>query len=226
MQLEMKIVSRDGVESLSFTPETLVIAGWAGRDKDAMEHHIQELEALGVARPKQTPTYYRVGAARLTTDSRIEASGGASSGEVEPMLFCHGGTLYVGLGSDHTDREVEAYGVTVSKQMCEKPVADTAWPFAEVADHWDSLILRSYILKDGERLLYQEGKVDSLLDPRDTVAGYGDGTLHEDTVLFCGTMPAIGGIKTSPRFEAEIEDPILNRRISFGYDIVEMPIAG
>lgn len=226
MPLAMKVVSRDGDDSFSFTPETLVIAGWAGRDREAMEHHIQELEAIGVARPAQTPTYYRVSAARLTTDARMEASGEASSGEVEPMIVVKDGKLYAGIGSDHTDREVETYGVTVSKQMCDKPVSDTLWPFEEVADHWDSLILRSYIWENGDKVLYQEGAVSSLLDPRDTIAGYGDGTLPEGAVLFCGTMPAIGGIRTSPRFYAEIEDPVLNRRISFGYDIVPMPIAG
>jgi len=226
MQISMKCASKDGVESFEFSPENLIIAGWAGRDKEAMEHHIQELEALGVARPEQTPTYYRVSASRLSTSERVEASGVASSGEVEPVVFAYDGKLYVGLGSDHTDREVETYGVTVSKQMCDKPVADTVWPFDEVADHWDELTLKSYIWENGEKVLYQSGSVVSLLDPRDTIAGYGNGTLEDGSVLFCGTMPAIGGIRVSPSFYAEIEDPVLNRKISFSYDIISLPIAG
>lgn len=226
MSLAIKIASRDGDKTLSFTPKTLVIAGWAGRDKDAMEHHIQELEALGIARPARTPTYYRVSAARVTTSSVIEAAGPASSGEVEPAIFAANGTLYVGIGSDHTDREVEAYGVTVSKQMCDKPVSSVVWPFEEVADHWDSLILRSYIWENGERVVYQEGSVQGLLDPRDTMAGYSDAGLQDGTVLFCGTIPAIGGIRTAPRFDAELEDPILNRIITFSYNIQAMPVEG
>ncbi|WP_224504036.1 DUF2848 domain-containing protein [Celeribacter litoreus] len=222
----MKCASKDGVELFVFTPETLIIAGWAGRDKEAMEHHIQELEALGVARPAQTPTYYRCSASRVSTDDAIEASGEASSGEVEPVIFAHDGKLFVGLGSDHTDREVETYGVTVSKQMCDKPVADTVWPFEEVADHWDDLKISSYIWENGEKVLYQEGSVAGLLDPRDTISGYEDGRLVDGSVLFCGTMPAIGGIRVSTRFQAEIEDPVLNRKISFGYSIISMPIAG
>lgn len=226
MQISMKSASQNGVETFEFSPETLIIAGWAGRDKEAMEHHIQELEALGVARPDQTPTYYRVSASRLSTNEALEASGTASSGEVEPVIFARGGKLFVGLGSDHTDREVETYGVTVSKQMCDKPIADTVWPFEEVADHWDELTLSSYIWENGEKVLYQKGSVKSLLDPRDTIAGYENGTLEDGAVLFCGTMPAIGGIRVSSRFYAEIEDPVLNRKISFGYDIISMPIAG
>jgi hypothetical protein len=226
MQISMKSVSKDGVEAFVFVPDTLIIAGWAGRDQEAMEHHIQELEALGIARPAQTPTYYRASASRLSTEKVLEASGTASSGEVEPVIFARDGKLYVGVGSDHTDREVETYGVTVSKQMCDKPIADTVWPFNEVADHWDDLKLASYIWENGGKVLYQEGSIQSLLDPRDTISGYKAGSLADGSVLFCGTMPAIGGIRTSSRFYAEIEDPVLSRKISFCYDIVSMPIAG
>ena len=39
------------------------------------------------------------------------------------MLIGWQGRIFVGCGSDHTDRKVEAYSVTVSKQMCDKPIA-------------------------------------------------------------------------------------------------------
>jgi hypothetical protein len=99
-----------------------VIAGWTGRDAIAVEKHIKELEALGVKRPATTPIFYRVAATRLTTDDTIEAVGESSGGEVEFVLLQHAGRLWVGAGSDHTDREVEKYGVTVSKQLCDKPI--------------------------------------------------------------------------------------------------------
>ena len=35
------------------------------------------------------------------------------------MLVQAGGRLLVGVGSDHTDRKVETYNITVSKQMCD-----------------------------------------------------------------------------------------------------------
>lgn len=226
MALAMTVSSASGTQPIEINIDTLVIAGWAGRDKQAMEHHIQELEALGVARPKQTPTYYRVAASRLTTADTIEATGDASSGEIEPVILASGGKLYVGIGSDHTDREVETVGVTISKQICEKPVSSDVWPFDEVSEHWDQLILRSYIVEDGARKLYQEGGVSSLLHPADTMAKFTGGEQLEDgTALFCGTLPAIGGIRTSGRFEGEIEDPVLGRSIKFQYAIVSLPIA-
>ncbi len=227
MGCTLRITSREGERTLDFAPSALVIAGWAGRDREAMEHHIAELEALGVPRPKETPTFYRVSASRLTTAPVMEAIGEASSGEVEPAIFAHDGALYVGVGSDHTDREAETHGVALSKQMCDKPVASEAWPLEEVADHWDSLILRSWIVENGEKVLYQEGPMTGLLDPRDTIARFaGEAGLADGTAMLCGTMPAKGGIRPSGTFIAEIEDPVLSRRITFQYEIVTLPIAG
>ena len=116
-----------------------VIAGWTGRDAVARDRHIAELEAIGIARPASTPIYYRVAARRLTTATSIEVSGPDSSGEVEFVLFGAGGRIFVGAGSDHTDRKVETYSVTVSKQMCDKPVSPVLWALDEVGDHWDQM---------------------------------------------------------------------------------------
>ena len=60
---------------------------------------------------------------RLTQEDSIEVCGTDSSGEVEFVLIGWQGRIFVGLGSDHTDRKVESYSVTVSKQMCDKPIA-------------------------------------------------------------------------------------------------------
>ncbi|NVN87115.1 MAG: DUF2848 domain-containing protein [Rhodopseudomonas sp.] len=204
----------------------LVIAGWTGRDPVARDHHIAELEAIGIARPASTPIYYRVAARRLTTASSIEVSGGDSSGEVEFVLFGAQGRILVGVGSDHTDRKVETYGVTVSKQMCDKPVAPELWDFAELADHWDMIVLRSFATIDGARALYQEGKLDGMLPVADLIArGFG-GTLPDGCALFGGTFAAKGGIRPATRFDFEIEDPVLKRSIRHGYDVIELPVLG
>lgn len=100
-----------------------IVAGWTGRDPAALEKHIVELEALGVKRPPTTPVFYRVSAARLTSDTVMEVTGPTSSGEVEFVLLQWENRLWIGVGSDHTDREAETYDVTVSKQMCDKPIA-------------------------------------------------------------------------------------------------------
>lgn len=221
----LRIEDRNGETPLRLSVDELIIAGWTGRDAAAMEAHVRELEALGVARPKSMPMYYRISPDRLTTAPVISVTGAHSSGEVEFVLFAAGGKLYVGVGSDHTDRKLEAYGVTVSKQLCDKPVAATVWPYEQVADHWEELVLRSHVVVNGERRLYQEGKTDRLLPPEDLIRGQpGAGGLADGVVLFGGTMPAEGGLQPAERFEGELEDPVLDRLIRFAYDIRTLPI--
>lgn len=209
------------------TIERTVVAGWTGRDPVAVEKHIKELEALGVKRPASTPIFYRVSNTRLTTDPVIEAVGDASGGEVEFLLLKHGGKMWVGTGSDHTDREVETYGVTVSKQMCEKPIAPVFWAFDDVAPHWDRLLLRSYVLNGKERALYQEGPITKMMDPKALLARFNDkADLADNTLMFCGTLAAIGGIRATDAFEFEIEDPVLGRKITHAYRVEKLPILG
>jgi hypothetical protein len=212
---------------LSLPIRQAVIAGWTGRDPVARDKHIVELEALGIARPASTPIYYRVAAARLTAATSIEVSGGDSSGEVEFVLIGHQGRILVGVGSDHTDRKVEAYGVTVSKQMCDKPIAPELWDFAELEDHWDQIVLRSFATIGGARVLYQEGTLDHMLPARELIdRGFGGGGLPDGCAMFGGTFAAKGGIRPATRFEFEIDDPVLGRSIRHGYDAVELPILG
>lgn len=205
--------------------DTLIIAGWAGRDRHAVEHHIAELAALGVRRPSTTPCFYRLAPALLAQDDAIDVVGETSSGEAECVLVRHGDELFVSVGSDHTDREVEAYGVTVSKQVCAKPVAREAWRFTDVTAHWDQLELRSWVTREGERRLYQEGTVASLLSPQELMAKLGPDGLPAGAAMFCGTLAAIGGVAGGEQFEIELHDPVLGRTIRHRYATQALAIA-
>lgn len=196
--------------------DELIIAGWAGRDQHALQEHIEELAKLGVKAPSQTPEFYTLAAARLTTDSRIQTIGNSASGEVECVLLSASDKLWVGVGSDHTDRDAETFGITLSKQLCEKPIAPLFWDFAEVEGHWDALELRSYVPADTGKTLYQQGQAAALLPPLELVRRRGR-SLASGSVMFCGTLPAIGGIRPADWFEFELHDPVLNRTISHRY---------
>lgn len=206
--------------------EDLVIAGWTGRDVAALNHHIEELKAIGVQPPSSVPLYYRAAAALLTQADTIQVLGDDSSGEVEPVLIGTTERLWVTIGADHTDRKVESYNVAVSKQVCQKPVGRTAWRFEDIEPHWDRLILRSYVTEAGKKVLYQEGPLANIRPPRDLVAGWrnGDKRLPPGVAMFCGTMGAIGGIRPSPRFDMELEDPVLGRKLTHGYSVQSLPI--
>jgi hypothetical protein len=227
MLFDLTLISGGEARKTEVAIDTGVIAGWTGRDQAAIRHHIAELEALGVKAPRVTPTFYRVSVSRFTLQPEIQVVGSASSGEVEFVLLTHDGKLWVGLGSDHTDREVETYEVTVSKQMCDKPIAPIFWDFDDVAGHWTNLRLKSFIIEEGERRLYQVCNVSQMLDPHVLMSLYSwDGAgLPQNAAMFCGTAPAIGGIRPAGRFEMELHDPILQRTIAHGYSIVSVPFA-
>ncbi len=216
---------------MSFEAADLVMAGWTGRDQDAVQHHIEELKALNVPPPSKVPLFYRVDPALLAgpTDS-ITVVGDTSSGEVEVVLLQMADGLWVGLGSDHTDRAFEAHSIQLSKQLCRKPMAETLWNYEDVVDHWDDLILHAHIIENGERILYQQGTLAAMRRPEDLIAAYieeqglaADNGLPVGTVMFSGTLPAIGGIRPAERFEMALEDPIRNRSIEHRVDITTLP---
>ena len=199
--------------------DRLIVAGWTGRDLDAVEQHIAELAAVGVRRPATVPCFYRLGANLLTHAPAIDVAGCHSSGEVEVVLISLAEGLHVGVGSDHTDRRVETYGVTVSKQMCPKPVSRELWAFRDIESHWDDLVLRSWVTRQGTRELYQEGPVTRMLAADDLIGRYlgRRGALPVGTAMYCGTLTVNGAISGGDRFEIELEDPRLKRTLHHAY---------
>ena len=223
--ITLTVHGKSGTTHAHIVVQQLIVAGWTGRDRAVLEAHIEELAALGVARPKSVPIFYRVAADLLTTGETIQVVGQESSGEVEAVLFKHGGELYVGVGSDHTDRKLEAVGITLSKQVCAKPVSAEVWPWREVADHWDELTLRSTLPVTGER--YQEGATTALRRPDELLALYEEreGSVADGTVMFCGTLPVHGGIRFASEMALELVDPITGRALRHRYGVDVLPIA-
>ncbi|MBR1176998.1 DUF2848 domain-containing protein [Bradyrhizobium sp. KB893862 SZCCT0404] len=221
------LTGSDSREKHEVEVRSCVIAGWTGRDRDALEAHIRELEKLGVKRPASVPIFYRVSVSRLSIAEVVEVVGNSSSGEVEYVLLQWGGRLWVGLGSDHTDREAETIDVTLSKQLCDKPIATELWAYDELREYWDELILRSFIISDGERVLYQEGTVAAMRRPSELIELYaGTGVLPEGTLMFCGTLAVHGEIRPSGSFEMELADPRRGRSIRKTYHVEPLRAQG
>lgn len=217
---------------LAVTPSALVIAGWTGRNQVAIEHHIAELHALGVARPSAVPLYYRGAASLLTQVDVVQALGSESSGEVEPVLFFADGEWWLTVGSDHTDREVEAYSVAVSKQMCPKPVASLAWRWSEVEAHQDLLELSSRVFENGGWVDYQKGTLQSirpLARLRDQAFGSDPAAHQPGAFLSCGTLAALPGangraIRPAESMEMTLHDPVYGRTIVHRYQVEPLPV--
>jgi len=89
------------------------------------------------------------------------------------------------------------------------------------------MILRAYAVIDGARVRYQEGTLDAMLPVRELLRlGFGGDRLPDGVAMFGGTFAAIGGIRPASRFEFELEDPVLGRKITHGYRIVSLPDEG
>jgi hypothetical protein len=227
-KLRFSLVSNAGRASRMAAFSDLVIGGMTGRDVKAVEAHIQELRHIGVVPPKTIPIFYRLSAALLTQADTIQVPGGNSSGEVETVLFGMADGLWVGVGSDHTDRKLESVSVTASKQLCGHPVSKALWPFDEVKDHWDRLILRCFAIKSGKRRLYQHGPASLMRRPEDLMRRYlgRDGILPPGMVMYGGTFSVIGPIAAADAYILELEDPVLRRKIRHKYAVQELPDEG
>lgn len=222
--LALTAQSREGATApLSLDLAAVMNMGSATRDPAVAKLHQDEVALHGVAIATHVPAprLYPMAVDGLSTGDRVEVHTDQTSGEVEIVLI-FADQLYVGVGSDHTDRLLEKASIPYSKQACANVIAPTVWPFAEMADSWDQCILRSWV--DGR--LYQEVGVDAFLRPEDITAMLADrapGFPQENTVAFCGTIVSVDKrLGFGSRWEFEIEDPVGGRTIRHGYDVVDM----
>jgi hypothetical protein len=173
-------------ETVTVTDFDVVVAGYTGRDEAEVRKHIDELAAIGVPPPDSVPAFYPMPAGLATQAATVVVSGGNTSGEVEPVLVRAGGQLYLTVGSDHTDRDIETRSVLDSKAACPKPVGGTVIPVD--SPDWDGIAAESAV--DGE--VYQRGTLAALRVPTDVLA-LNPGSAERDLVMFCGTLPLLNG---------------------------------
>lgn len=223
--LSMKIIKNKRSMPLTFIADYLICSGWVGKDRRALQEHIDELGKLGVAGPSRIPIYMYLSPYLLTTDDEISVISSQSSGEIEYVLLWRGGEIWVTVGSDHTDREVETKSIPGSKQMYAKCLAQECWPLSDVASHWDNLVLRCWVFKNKDKILYQEGTLATILSPWEIIEKLPDReTLKgKSVVLFSGTIATKSGLIYGEAYELEMEDPVLGRSIKHQYVVKILP---
>lgn len=221
-ELPLSVESRTGQQPLPFTVRRLVCGGYSSRDRAEVERHIKELERLGIPRPQEIPIFFAVASYLATAGGVVEVQGPFTSGEVEFVLLFGPGGPWVTVGSDQTDRFFERHSVPASKQLCPKVIAPTVWPVAEVEDHWDELVLRSWVRSGRKRRLYQEAALAAMLTPSGLLPGLRRHAGRElaGLVLFSGTVPTIDGeLIYGDAYELELADPRLERKIRTQYTV-------
>jgi hypothetical protein len=219
----VSILLDDQPREVAFTK--LIMAGYTGRNQEEAQAHIDELKAHGIPAPDRIPTLYACAPALLTTEAEISVVGHDTSGEAEFVLLPSDGELLVGVGSDHTDRALEATDIPRAKQLCAKPMSSEVWRLAELIDHWDELLLRSWVGEDGAETLYQEGPLARLLPPEAILSTVMANTTEPITgaIVFSGTLPIIGGqFVPAPLFRVQLADPIRGRSLECDYRVQVM----
>ena len=227
-ELRLKLLKDDVLTPLEFTVRRMVNAGYVGRDRKAVEAHIEELRREGVPPPPFVPILFPVLSNNITADHDIEVIGGKSSGEAEFVLLLDRGRIFVAVGSDHTDREIERHSIVHSKQICGNVLSTTVWDYEDLKPHWDELLLQSWVKPKGsdEEVLYQNAPLATIISAEEIremvmskmVDGETDGL-----VIFSGTVPVLTGEVIYGRyFRSELVDLRLNRKLKCGYNVVEL----
>ena len=224
---QITIIEKNGDRPTASLPiDSCVAAGYTGRNQQAVQAHINELQKLGVATPYAVPAMYWISPTRITDGEKIVVVGRQTSPEVEFfMAYDDTGQGYVTVASDHTDRALETVSVSKSKQVCDKVVGDVFWRLHDVENHWDDIEIASQVRKNGEWREYQKGSLGDIMHHEELLhrisaekpAGKAPG-------IFSGTVPLIGG---DPEYTTGckiiMHDPQLGRKIIKEYQIITLP---
>jgi 2-keto-4-pentenoate hydratase/2-oxohepta-3-ene-1,7-dioic acid hydratase in catechol pathway len=209
-------------QTMEFLVDKSICVGYSGRNQDMVKQHIEELAHEGIAPPPTVPMVYPVSDILVTQNPSIDVLGDKTSGEVEFVILSGPSGTYVTVGSDHTDRELEAYSIPYAKQATPKPVAKQVWPLTEVLDHWDELELVCEIEGENGWETYQRGSISAVLHPNDVLEfAKQNGALGPTgTILFCGTVPISGGsFRFEKHFRLALNDPQRERAIVHEYTV-------
>lgn len=218
--MDLMLVTKEGRKELHIDFNKVLAIGFAGRNQAKAMEHIRELEKLGVKAPESIPVLYPVADLLVTDEDYIQVLGDRTSGEAEFTIILQRGKIYIGLGSDHTDRDLESVSIAKSKQICAKPLANEVWLYDDVKDHWDDLKLVSWQVYNKKEVKYQEGKVSEILRVEKIIEEVGKTYPNMDNmIMFSGTVPLLDGFIYGDSFRCELQDEVLQRKIAHEYKV-------
>ncbi len=215
----------DARTSTTFKPTRMVNLGYVGRDQAAVRAHLDELAHEGVPPPVSVPLFIPLPLHVLTTDQNIQVVGPSTSGEAEVVFLIDGPSIFIGIGSDHTDRALEKTSMAMSKAVCPNIIGTTVWKIEDVSDSWDDLILRSFVRRqpgDAE-IPYQRSPLGTMMSASALIE-FAARRLPADgrkgLVLYSGTIPTLtDGFVYGCEFRAELVDPRRGRVLSCSYQV-------
>jgi hypothetical protein len=212
------------LKAIEFTPIHIINAGYTGRNQTAVQAHIDELRKEGIPAPDKTPTYFVKFIDKMTQNESFEVLDETDhSGEGEFVLLFEKNQIYVGVGSDHTDRKLEIIDIPKAKQIYPNTISKDLWNLSDVINHWDEIILRSWVSLDGKKTLFQESALSAMLDANDLIKRVQellvDPLNTQGLVIYSGTVASLFSLSYSSYFETELDDPVQNRKITSKYNM-------
>jgi hypothetical protein len=223
--LNFTVIGIDGESPLSVDLVRCYNLGFTMRDEEKMQRHLEECYKLGVKELicDRPPLVMPISPWAVLTDSKVAVQRPKTSGEVEIVTLADAdGTVYVGVGSDQTDRPLEGIDIPWAKQVAPNVVAPTLWKWDDVKDHWDEVRMSCTVVDKGESVEYQDASVAEFWTPVEMLQGVRDSVVHVPgaIVLFSGTVVTLEEtLRFAEQWTLRMTDPVLNRELSFTYDI-------
>lgn len=224
-QIDFIIDSHQQKKSIRLSFNKMINAGFSGRNQASVRAHILELEKEGIPGPKTTPVFFSLTCENLKFGKALQVIGDKTSGEVEFVIITQGEKNYIGIGSDHTDRELEQHSMYKAKEICSNIMSDTIWDYDDIKDHWDKIEISSSTREqiNGKDILYQRETLSSILHPNEIKKiieqKLTDKNLDQ-SIIFSGTIPVLTNHPIYGKyFCCKLHDPILNRTLTCDYTI-------
>lgn len=151
--------------STSVTVTRLLNAGYAGRNQQEVQDHIDELAELGIPGPTTIPALYPVAPYLAMQTNLVPVQHDQTSGEAEWALVVTEDDVLLTVACDHTDRKLEVHGVAWSKNASPDVLGADAWSLTEIRDHLDSIRLRGWVGEGENEELIQDSPLAALLSP-------------------------------------------------------------
>lgn len=223
--LELTIEGLRGRSSLVFPLDRIYHLGFTVKDPAVMKKHMEEIRKEGIPfeDPPEKPAIFQMSHWTATTATEITVQGPKTSGEVEFVILVKGQQVFVTVGSDQTDRDLERISVPWSKQVCQDVICPTVWPLDDLADHWDQLVLESEVKVGRKAIPYQRDIVGVFMHPRDMVEFVlrkVPSARQRGIALYSGTLPTVQGqVEYGDSWTIRLIDPVLNRKLEHVYEV-------